>query len=171
MSNSGLTVFKNNAAQFSTKYPAFMVDRTNNYGYRNYIVTFLNEPAYPPTPTSAPTTIYIPLFSIYHGLGYIPAFETVTIGYGLPPVTWNQGVYIWNEDALLSVNQTDPATTVYNSLLFRTDMQNLYITLFRESAIDYTGAVVQPPAMKGVQLNINTQIFAMGLNDNSSIVL
>lgn len=176
---AGLTVYNGNAIQFATKYPALLVDRTNEYGYKNYILTFSADPAQPPAPAPAPSggsttsTIYIKLLSIYHGLRYIPAFETVTIGYGLGS---SAGVNIWNEDALLSFNTSTPlpGTEVSNKLIFRADTQYLYIYLVRQAVAWNFGSgstVYYPPSLAGAQLNINTQIFAMGLNDIPSIVL
>lgn len=176
--STGITVFNGSITQFSTKYPAFMVNRTNNYGYKNYQIIFLSDPPQPPAPTtSANGTIYQQLLPIYHGLGYIPAFETVTIGYGLPPTVWNAGISMWNEDALLS--QGSPTGTdefsinAVNQLIFRADQQNLYIGLYRVSTWDYaysTPGPAYPFSLAGVQLNINVQIFAMGLNDSLSQV-
>lgn len=176
--SSGITVFNGASTQFTTKSPALLVDRTAKYGYKNFQLTFSSDPQQPPAATtSANGTIYIPLLQIYHGLNYIPSFETVTIGYGLPPGPWGSGIAIWNEDALLS--QGSPSgTDIYsinciNQLVIRTDMQNLYIGLYRVSVWDYalsTPAAVFPFSLSGVQLNINTQIFAMGLNDSLSQV-
>lgn len=175
--NSGLTVFNGSSTQFTTNSPALLVDRTSKYGYRNFQITFLTDPPQPPAPTtSANGTIYTTLLPIYHGLGYIPAFETVTIAYGLPSPVF-AGVSIFNEDALLS--QGSPTGTdefslaCINQLIFRTDEQNLYIGLYRVSTWDYdypTPGPAYPYSLSGVQLNINTQIFAMGLNDSLSQV-
>ena len=177
MSN-GITVYNSGSMQFTTQYPAFLVDRTAKYGYKNFQLTFSADPTQPPAATtSANGTIYTTLLPIYHGLGYIPAFETVTIGYGLPAGPWGTGIAIWNEDALLS--QGSPTgTDIYsigaiNQLIFRADQENLYIGLYRVSVWDYalsTPGPVYPFSLSGVQLNINTQIFAMGLNDSLSQV-
>lgn len=176
--SSGITVYNGSTIQFSTQYPAFMVDRTAKYGYNNFQLTFSADPPQPPAPTiSANGTIYQQLLPIYHGLGYIPAFETVTIGYGLPPGPWGTGIAIWNEDAMLS--QGSPTGTdaqslaAINQLIFRVDQQNLYIGLYRVSTWDslyHTPGPAYPFSLSGVQLNINVQIFAMGLNDSLSQV-
>lgn len=175
--NAGIAIFNDGGVQFSTKFPALLVDRTNNYGYRNFQLTFDNEPPYPPPPSTGSafnyTTVYIPLFKIYHGLGYIPAFETVTTGYGLPP---NGGIDMWNEDAMLYNGAYGGASSdqSVNQIKYRASRNYLYVTLFRQSNSGYDGSgnvvIFNPPPMKGVQLNINTQIFAMGLNDTSSQV-
>jgi len=175
---TGITVYNGQNIQFTTKYPAFMVDRTSKYGYKNYQITFSADPEQPPAPTeSANGTIYTTLLPIYHGLGYIPAFETVTVGYGLPATPWNTGISIWNEDAMLS--QGSPTGTdadsinAINQLIFRADQQNLYIGLYRVAVWDYgyaTPGPAYPFSLSGVQLNINVQIFAMGLNDSLSQV-
>lgn len=168
----GFEVFNKGAIQFTTKYPALLVDRTNQYGYKNYKVTFTTNPALPPDPPAGSfSSIYINLITLYHGLGYIPAFQSVTVAYGIS-TTWNGGISMWNEDALLSYNTSVGAgsTDVKNQLKFRTDSQNLYVTLFRQSETIGT-TVYRPPSLAGVELDINTQIFAMGLNDIPSIVL
>jgi hypothetical protein len=167
---SGLTVYNGSDVQFSSQYPALLVDRTNNYGYKNWQITFTVDPPQPATPTSGtPTTSnYKNLLTIYHGLGYIPAFETVTIGYGLTAPPYG-GIGIWNEDALLDWTPMPfNSTTACNQLKIRADTQNLYIELFRQA--EYIMSAYMPPSLAGVQLNINTQIFAMGLNDISSQV-
>lgn len=176
--SSGITVYNGGAIQFTTKYPAFLVDRTAKYGYKNFQLTFSSDPPQPPAATTSTNgTIYTTLLPIYHGLGYIPAFETVTVGFGLPPGPWGTGIAIWNEDALLS--QGSPTgTDIYsiaciNQLIFRADQENLYIGLYRVSTWDYdysTPGPAYPFSLSGVQLNINTQIFAMGLNDSLSQV-
>jgi hypothetical protein len=172
---NGLTVYNGNDIQFSTKYPALLVDRTNNYGYKNYQVTFQADLALPPTPTSTNQNpyIYIPLLSVHHGLGRIPAFESVTIGYGLTAPPYG-GIGLWNEDALLDWTSTPfNSTNVCNKLLFRANTQDLLVYMYRQSGYNpYSSpaTIFTPPSLAGVQLNINTQIFAMGLNDISSQV-
>lgn len=176
--STGITIYNGSNIQFTTKYPALLVDRTNKYGYKNYHITFSADPPQPPAPTpSTNGTIYQQLLPIYHGLGYIPAFETVTVGFGLPPGPWGAGIAMWNEDALLS--QGSPTGTDNNSidainqLIFRADQQNLYIGLYRVSTWDFlypTPGPAYPFSLSGVQLNINVQIFAMGLNDSLSQV-
>lgn len=180
--NSGLTIYNGSTTQFSTRYPALLVDRTAKYGYKNFQLTFATDPQQPPPPPSTAEgvlgTIYTTLLTVYHGLNYIPAFETVTIGYGLPPGPWGTGIAMWNEDALLS--QGSPTGTdsysisCWNQLVFRADTQNLYIGLYRTSTTDYTSSgtpyTVYPFSLAGVQVDINTQIFAMGLNDSLSQV-
>lgn len=181
--SSGLTVYNGATTQFTTKSPALLVDRTAKYGYKNYQLTFSADPTQPPAPTGSTLgaigSIYIPLFQIYHGLGRIPAFETVSIGYGLPPGPWGGGAAMANEDFLLS--QGSPTGTyeytneVWNQLIFRPDMQYLYVGLYRTSVNDYdfgsgTSFVSYPFSLSGVQININVQIFAMGLNDSLSQV-
>lgn len=172
---TGLEVYNNGDTQFTTKYPAILVDRTNNYGYKNFILTFTTDPALPTPPPSTAggniSVIYLDLFKIYHGLGYVPSFQSVTIGYGLPS---NGGIAMWNEDALLSfTNNGFNTTAICNYLTFRSDENYLYVKLFRESQTAYSLGfpVLNPPSLAGVQLNINTQIFAMGVNDTPSIVL
>ena len=177
-STTGITVYNGSSTQFTTQYPAFMVDRTAKYGYNNYQFNFSSDPPQPPAPTTSKNgTIYTTLLPIYHGLGYIPAFESVTVGYGLPATVWNTGISMWNEDALLS--QGSPTGTdefsiaCINQLIFRTDEQNLYIGLYRVSTWDYdysTPGPAYPYSLSGVQLNVNVQIFAMGLNDSLSQV-
>lgn len=168
----GFEVYNQNAVQFTTKYPALLVDRTNSYGYKNYKLTFTTNPALPPDPPAGSfSSIYIDLITLHHGLGYIPAFQSVTIAFGIS-TTWNGGISMWNEDALLSYNTSVGAgsTDVKNQLVFRAGTQDLYIKLFRQS--ETIGATVyRPPSLAGVELDINTQIFAMGLNDPPSIVL
>lgn len=174
--STGIVVYNNQSIQFTTKYPALLVDRTNNYGYKNYQLNFTSEPAYPTTPTSSNqiTNIYIPLFSVYHNLGYIPSFNTTTTGFGLTTPS-HGGIGLWNEDALLDYTPTPfNSRNICNLVLFRMDSQALHVTLFRQSGYNpYSSpaSIFTPPAMNGVQLNINTQIFAMGLNDSSSIVV
>ncbi len=176
--NSGIAIYTGSTTQFSTQYPALMIDRTSKYGYKNYQFTFGSDPAQPaaPTSTNQGTNIFIKLYSIYHGLGYIPAFETVTIGYGLPPQPY-AGINFWNEDATLS--QGSPTGTdnisVYcqNDLQFRADQENLHIGLYRTAVWDTNYSPAGPAfpfSLAGVQLNINIQIFAMGLNDSLSQV-
>jgi hypothetical protein len=172
---SGLTVYNGTNEQFSTKYPALLVDRTNDYGYKNYQITFTTNPPLPPDPPQTAggntSSIYIDILDIYHGLGYIPAFESVTTAYGVASLS--RGISMWNEDALVSItNYGFASTTVSNRILFRADSQYLHIKLFRQSATDYdmSYTIYRPPSLAGVQLNINTQIFAMGLNDISSQV-
>jgi hypothetical protein len=176
--STGITVYNGSAIQFTTQYPAFMVDRTAKYGYKNFQITFSSDPPQPPVATtSANGTIYTTLLPIYHGLGYIPGFETVTVGYGLPPGPWGTGIAMWNEDALLSQGSPTGTNTdtiaCINQLIFRADSQNLYIGLYRVSTWDFStlpGFAAYPFSLSGVQLNINTQIFAMGLNDSLSQV-
>jgi hypothetical protein len=176
--SAGITVYNGAAIQFTTQYPALLVDRTNKYGYKNYQITFSADPPQPPAPTTSTNgTVYQELIPIYHGLGYIPAFETVTVGYGLPATVWNTGISMWNEDAMLS--QGSPTGTdvesinAINQLIFRADQQNLHIGLYRVSVWDFgyaTPGPAYPFSLSGVQLNINVQIFAMGLNDSLSQV-
>ena len=176
--SSGITVYNGGAIQFTTQYPALLVDRTAKYGYKNFQLTFSSDPPQPPAATTTTNgTIYTTLLTIYHGLGYIQAVESVTVGYGLPPGPWGTGIAIWNEDAMLS--QGSPTGTnidtiaCINQLIFRADQQNLYIGLYRVSTWDfstYPGFAAYPFSLSGVQLNINTQIFAMGLNDSLSQV-
>ena len=166
--STGITVYNGSAIQFTTKYPALLVDRTNKYGYKNYQIIFSADPPQPPGGSSS----YQQLLPIHHGLGYIPAFETVTVGYGLPATVWNTGISMWNEDALLSQGSPtgiDPISiNAINQLIFRADQQDLHIGLYRVSVIDTVP--VYPFSLAGVQLNINVQIFAMGLNDSLSQV-
>lgn len=183
--SSGLTIYGSSGSKksirFSTKYPAFLIDRTNNYGYANYDITFGSNPALPPnpplTPSGSTTVSYQNLMKIYHGLGRIPAYETVTTGLGLPnPPSWNQGIQMWNENATISIGGVNPLgfviTGALNVIAYSADANYFYIDLIRQAVSTYSGknVVVQPYSLAGVELKINVQIFAMGLDDIQSQV-
>ena len=82
---------------------------------------------------------------------------------------------MWNEDALITLGVPDTVlpgdTLANNTVIFRTDNKNLYVRLIRQSGIDYDSVIKRPVNLSGVELDINVQIFAMGLDDVSSRVL